>query len=361
MSKLQVTDTEMKAYYDAHKDEFATVPSVTLREITINVPTTPQGINVAADDAAKAKAEEVRAKILANEPFARLAADYSDSGSKANGGLVGPLAKSDLSEDLQKAIAGLKTGGVTPVIRTTRGYQIIKIENLQDSTTKPFDEARGDIADKIANGKRQGEYRKFIIRLRAEAIIDWKNDEIKKAYEVGLKQEEAETPQPYMDPRWYAIWTRSRHEKIVRDQLEKKGDVDVFLPTIGKWSRWKDRKKKIDWPLFPGYVFARFVADERIGVLKVDGVVQIISNNGMLSPIPEEEIESIRTLVESELAYDPVPLIKEGDMVRVAHGPLKGVVGRLIRKGAHARLILSVDLIGQAVSVEVDAADVKPY
>lgn len=165
-----------------------------------------------------------------------------------------------------------------------------------------------------------------------------------------------------MDPNWYAIWTRSRHEKIVRDQLNKTHvAADVFLPTIGKWSRWKDRKKKIDWPLFPGYVFARFVPDERIGILKIDGVVQIISNNGMLSPIPEEEIESVRTLVESELAYDPVPLIKEGDMVRVAYGPLKGVVGRLVRKGAHARLVLSVDLIGQAVSVEVDAADVKPY
>jgi transcription termination/antitermination protein NusG len=165
-----------------------------------------------------------------------------------------------------------------------------------------------------------------------------------------------------MDPQWFAIWTRSRHEKIVRDQLEKKSDVDVFLPTIGKWSRWKDRKKKIDWPLFPGYVFARFIADERVGILKVDGVVQIISNNGMLSAIPDEEIDSIRTLVESELAYDPVPLIKEGDMVKVTSGPLKGVVGRLVtKKGASARLVLSVDLIGQAVSVEVDAADVKPY
>jgi len=164
-----------------------------------------------------------------------------------------------------------------------------------------------------------------------------------------------------MTPAWFAIWTRSRHEKLVRDQLAKKTDVDVFLPTIGKWSRWKDRKKKIDWPLFPGYVFARFVADERVGILKVDGVVQIISNNGMLSAIPDEEIDSIRTLVESELAYDPVPLIKEGAMVKVVHGPLKGVVGRLVRKGAHARLVLSVDLIGQAVSVEVDAADVKPY
>ncbi len=193
MQKLQVTDTELKAYYETHKDEFGTVPQITLREITISVPVSAQGINVAVDDAAKAKAEEVRAKILANEPFARLAADYSDSGSKANGGLVGPLAKSDLSEELQQAIAGLKTGGVTPVLRTARGYQIIKVENLQDSTTKPFDDARGDIADTIANGKRQGEYRKFIIKLRAEAIIDWKNDEIKKAYEVGLKQEAEET------------------------------------------------------------------------------------------------------------------------------------------------------------------------
>jgi peptidyl-prolyl cis-trans isomerase SurA len=194
MSKLQVTDTELKTYYEAHKDEFGTTPSVTLREITINVPVSAQGINVATDDAAKAKAAEVRAKIVAGEPFARLAADYSDSGSKANGGLVGPLQKTDLSEELQKAIEGLKTGGVTPVLRTARGYQIIKIENLQESTTKSFEDARGEIADKIANGKRQGEYVKFIARLRAEAIIDWKNDEIKKAYEVGLKEEAAELP-----------------------------------------------------------------------------------------------------------------------------------------------------------------------
>jgi peptidyl-prolyl cis-trans isomerase SurA len=194
MAKLQVTDTELKTYYEAHKDEFGTTPSVTLREITINVPATPQGINVAQDDAAKAKAEEVRAKIIAGEPFARLAADYSDSGSKANGGLVGPLQRTDLSEELQKAIEGLKTGGVTPVLRTTRGYQIIKIETLQETTTRTFEDARGDIADKIANSKRQGEYEKFIAKLRTEAIIDWKNDEIKKAYEVGLKEEAAAQP-----------------------------------------------------------------------------------------------------------------------------------------------------------------------
>jgi peptidyl-prolyl cis-trans isomerase SurA len=189
MQKLQVTDTELKAYYEAHKDEFGTTPQITLREITINVPTTAQGINVAQDEEAKAKAEQVRAKIIAGEPFARLAADYSDSGSKANGGLVGPLSKSDLSEELQKAIAGLKTGGVTPVLRTPRGYQVIKIENLQDSTIKSFEDARPEIADKIANGKRGVEFKKYIEKLRAEAIIDWKNDEVKKAYEVGLKQQ----------------------------------------------------------------------------------------------------------------------------------------------------------------------------
>src|SRR5687768_13704234 len=193
LQKLQITETELKAYYEAHKQDFTTTPQVTLREITINVPTTAQGINVAQDDAAKAKAEEVRVKIVAGEPFARLASDYSDSGSKANGGLVGPLARTDLSDDLQKAIAGMKTGDVTPVLRTARGYQIIKIEALQTSTIKPFDEARSDIADKIAGEKRQGEFVKFISRLRAEAIIDWKNDEIKKAYEVGLKRE-AGTP-----------------------------------------------------------------------------------------------------------------------------------------------------------------------
>jgi transcription antitermination factor NusG len=89
--------------------------------------------------------------------------------------------------------------------------------------------------------------------------------------------------------------------------------------------------------------------------------VNIISFNGDIAPIPELEIEGIRRLVQSDLQYDPCPLIREGMTVEVVHGPLKGVVGKLIRKGTHARLVLSVDLIGQAVSVEVDAADVRAY
>ena len=159
---------------------------------------------------------------------------------------------------------------------------------------------------------------------------------------------------------WYAVWTRSRHEQVVRDQLQRKG-LEAFLPTITRWSRWKDRKKQIDWPLFPGYCFARFDAAERLPVLKCTGVVNIVSFDGDIVAIPEHEIESIRRLVESDLQFDPCPLIREGMMVEVTHGPLKGVVGRLVRKGAHARLVLAVDLIGQAVSVEVDASDVRAY
>jgi transcription termination/antitermination protein NusG len=161
-------------------------------------------------------------------------------------------------------------------------------------------------------------------------------------------------------PPWFAVWTRSRHEQVVREQIESHG-LEAFLPTITKWSRWKDRRKRIDWPLFPGYCFARFEPAERLSVLKCSGVVSIVSVDGELAAIPDIEIDSIRRLVTSELQYDPCPLIHEGSMVEVVHGPLKGVVGRLLRKGAHARLVLAVDLIGQAVSVEVDAADVKAY
>jgi transcriptional antiterminator NusG len=161
-----------------------------------------------------------------------------------------------------------------------------------------------------------------------------------------------------MADAWYALWTRSRHEGHVRDQLQQKG-YDVFLPTITRWSRWKDRKKRVDWPLFPGYCFLRFDGGERLRILSCSGVVSIVAFNGEIAPIPDAEIDGIRKLIESELKYDPCPLIPEGSMVAVVTGPLTGVTGRLVRKGSHARLILSVSLIGQAVSVEVDAADVK--
>jgi len=161
-----------------------------------------------------------------------------------------------------------------------------------------------------------------------------------------------------MSEAWYAVWTRSRHEQTVRDQLQQKG-YTTFLPTVARWSRWKDRKKKIDWPLFPGYCFVRFDGRERLPIVSCSGVVKIVGFEGGMAVIPDEEIDGIRRLVESSLPYDPCPLIREGMMVEVVYGPLKGITGRLVRKGTQARIVLAVNLIGQAVSAEVDAADVK--
>jgi transcription antitermination factor NusG len=159
---------------------------------------------------------------------------------------------------------------------------------------------------------------------------------------------------------WFAVRTHPRSEKVVRNYLERKG-VEVFLPTITKWSRWKDRKKQIEWPLFAGYCFARYEPEHELTVLKCPRVAGIVSFGSERAPVPEYEIESLRTLVTSDLAYDPAPFIKEGMMVEVIHGPLKGATGRLLRKGSHARLVLAVDIIAQAVSVQVDASDVRPY
>lgn len=159
---------------------------------------------------------------------------------------------------------------------------------------------------------------------------------------------------------WYAVWTRSRHEATVAGQLEGKG-IEAFLPTLPRWSRWKDRRKRVDWPLFPGYCFARIDPRASLAVRTCAGVVGLVATNGRPASIPEAEIDGIRRLVTSDLQYDPCPLIHEGDSVEVVSGPLRGVLGRLVRKGAHARLVLSVDLIGQGVSLEVDAADVRAY
>ena len=157
---------------------------------------------------------------------------------------------------------------------------------------------------------------------------------------------------------WFAVMTRPRHEHKVQDQLARK-QLETFLPTIGVWSRWKDRRKKVHWPLFPCYCFARFEPRELLPILTCAGVVQIVSVNAEPASIPDSEIEGLQRLVRSELQFDPCPLIREGTRVRVVHGPLTGAIGRLVRKGTDARLVLSVELLGRAVSVQVDACDVE--
>ena len=194
MGKIAVSDDEVKQYYEANKATFTTQPQITLREILINVPTSEKGVNVAQDDAAKAKAEEVRKRAEAGEPFARLASDLSDSGSKANGGLIGPISRADLSPELQKELSALKPGEMTRVLRTARGYQVIMLESSTETKIKTMEEARPEIADKVAAQKQRGQMLVYLEHLRSQAIIDWKNEEVKKAFEVGLKQQQATTP-----------------------------------------------------------------------------------------------------------------------------------------------------------------------
>jgi transcriptional antiterminator NusG len=158
---------------------------------------------------------------------------------------------------------------------------------------------------------------------------------------------------------WYAVSTRSRHEQIVVSQLRDKR-VETLFPTVTRWSRRKDRRQKIQWPLFPGYCFARFDVADRLTVLTCRGVVKIVSFGGVPAPVPTIEIDSLRTLMETRLKFDPCPLVPEGAMVEVTRGPLCGVVGRLVRKDCdRATVVLSVDLIGQGVRLELDASDIR--
>ena len=158
-------------------------------------------------------------------------------------------------------------------------------------------------------------------------------------------------------PRWYALRTRSRHEKQVRDRLVAQG-FEQLLPTITRLSQWKDRKKEIEVPLFSGYCFAQFSWPDRVPVLKVSGVVEIVGGGQRPEPIPDEEINAIRTLMTSTLKYDAHPYLHEGMMVEVIRGPLEGTRGILLRKDRRHRLVISVRLIRQAAAVEIDASDV---
>src|SRR5512134_2725919 len=158
---------------------------------------------------------------------------------------------------------------------------------------------------------------------------------------------------------WYALRTRSRHEKIVRDQLANQG-MEPLLPTVKRLSQWKDRKKEIEIPLFSGYCFARFAFEQKLPVLKTIGVVDIVGSGHRPEPIADDEIAAIRALMTSVLPYDPHPYLREGMQVEVVRGPLQGVRGILLRKEKRHRLVLGVRLIQQAAAVEIDFNDVVP-
>lgn len=160
-------------------------------------------------------------------------------------------------------------------------------------------------------------------------------------------------------PRWYAVRTRSRHEKLVRDRLAALG-IEHLLPTVHRLSQWKDRKKEIEVPLFSGYCFVRFGWPDRLAVQTVSGVVEIVGGGQRPEPIPDAEIDALKSLMASELPYDAHPYLREDMMVEVRRGPLEGVRGILLRKAKRHRLVISIHLIQQAAAVEIDASEVVP-
>jgi len=188
LDKISISDEEAKAYYDAHTQEFTAPGEITLREILFEVPATDRGVNVAEDDASRERALAVRKRILGGEPFPRLAGEYSAAASKANGGLIGPLNAEELAPNLRDSLAAMQVGDTTEPLRTQRGYLILKLESRTAAKIRSFQEARGDIGNKIGEQKLRGEREKYLDRLRAQATITWRNDELRKAYETALSR-----------------------------------------------------------------------------------------------------------------------------------------------------------------------------
>jgi len=157
---------------------------------------------------------------------------------------------------------------------------------------------------------------------------------------------------------WYAIYARHQHEKNVAQILTSKG-FEVLLPLYQSVRRWKDRTKTLSLPLFPCYVFLKGGLERRLDILTTPGIYALVSTAGSPNPIPPAEIEAIRLAVESGASLEPHPFLKCGDLVRVKCGPLTGVQGILVRKKNLYRLVISVEMLGQAAAVEVDALQVE--
>jgi len=185
-SKLTITEEEARQYYARHPEDFTDPAAVTLREIFVEVPSTEGNVNAARDQEGQKKIADARARVLKGDDFAKVAAEMSDSPSKANGGIIGPFAHSDMSPQLQQMVDKMKPGEITQAIRTPRGYQIFKLESVKVQALQPFESVRDLISEKVAGARTQIEMRKFLSRLRTQAIIEWKNEELKKAYEKQI-------------------------------------------------------------------------------------------------------------------------------------------------------------------------------
>jgi len=189
MSKIALTDEEARAYYESHLKDFTSPASIVLREILVPVAQT----NAADDEAGRLKAAAIRRRLADGEEFDKLAAEAS-GGAATTAATIGPLKIDDLAPDLRAIFDKMRPGDATEPLRGPRGYEIYKLESRADSNVIPFEDAKEKIGEQVVTGKREQELDKYIEKLRADAIIDWKNPEIKKAYEEGLKQLSAKPP-----------------------------------------------------------------------------------------------------------------------------------------------------------------------
>jgi transcription antitermination factor NusG len=161
-----------------------------------------------------------------------------------------------------------------------------------------------------------------------------------------------------VQPRWYAVYTRANHERRVADQLAERG-VEHFLPQYESVRKWKDRKVRLQMPLFPGYVFVHLALQNRLNVLQVPGVACLVGFAGRPAAVPEEEFAKIRGFLKQGLRAEPHPYLKAGRRVRVRSGPLEGMEGIVLSRKNSCRLVILLELIQRAMAVDVDSADVE--
>ncbi len=157
---------------------------------------------------------------------------------------------------------------------------------------------------------------------------------------------------------WYAIYTRPRHEKKVFEQLVEKR-IESYLPLITRVRQWKDRKKKVEMPLFNSYLFVRIDYKSRFAVLQTKGVVKIVNFNGVPAVVPDWQIESLRKMLEHPEKIRLENYIRPGEIVEVVEGPFKGMRGTVRKTKGETRLIVTIEGIMQSVSVEIDSDLVK--
>jgi len=152
---------------------------------------------------------------------------------------------------------------------------------------------------------------------------------------------------------WFAVTAKPRHEKAVAANLRNKG-LESFLPLYQARRQWSDRTRAVDLPLFPGYVFCRFVYSSRLGVLSTPGVMSVVSFSNGPAPIADQEISRIQAIQSSGLPAQPWPYLNAGQRVRIEKGTLAGLEGVLLREKDSLRVVVSIDLLRRAVAVEID-------